>query len=51
VEFIECVEAPIRPLIEKLGFIENKQRWAFRFGAGYLRSNKRILGLSPEQWA
>ncbi len=34
VKFLECQEAPIRPLIEKLSFITNKTRWgaAFRFG-------------------
>jgi len=34
VEFAACEEAPIAPLIERLGFIRNKQRWgyAFRFG-------------------
>jgi len=33
-KFLECQEAPIRPLIEKLSFITNKTRWgaAFRFG-------------------
>ncbi len=34
VQFLECQEAPIRPLIETLSFIKNKTHWgaAFRFG-------------------
>lgn len=34
VEFFRCVETPIRPLIDELSFIKNKQRWGyvFRFG-------------------
>jgi hypothetical protein len=34
IEFVECVHIPIRPLIDQLTFIKNKQRWGyvFRFG-------------------
>jgi hypothetical protein len=34
VEFVDCVETPIRPLIDALSFIKDKQRWGnvFRFG-------------------
>lgn len=34
VDFVDCVETPIRPLIDALSFIKNKQRWGyvFRFG-------------------
>lgn len=34
VDFLECQQAPIRPLIEQLSFIKDKTRWgaAFRFG-------------------
>ena len=34
VEFFGCVEAPIKPLIERLSFIRSKTHWgaAFRFG-------------------
>jgi EVE domain-containing protein len=34
VEFLACVEAPIRPLIDELSFIKDKRRWGyvFRFG-------------------
>ena len=34
VAFIESEEAPIRPLIEKLRFIENKQQWGYPFRRG-----------------
>jgi hypothetical protein len=34
VDFVECNETPIKPLIEELSFIRNKTHWgaAFRFG-------------------
>jgi hypothetical protein len=34
VRFLECHEAPIRPLIDELSFIRSKDHWgaAFRFG-------------------
>ena len=34
IKFYDCRETPILPLIEKLDFIKNKNRWgyAFRFG-------------------
>ena len=34
VDFKRCVEAPIRPLVERLSFIRNKHSWGyvFRFG-------------------
>lgn len=34
VDFLECTEAPIRPLLEKLNFIEDTSRWGYRFRAG-----------------
>ncbi len=34
VEFLDCVETPIRPLIDGLDFIEDKKRWGFRFRFG-----------------
>lgn len=45
VDFIECVEAPIRPLIEQLGFIENKQRWGFPFRRGLFEIDQKDFGL------
>ncbi len=34
VEFVTCAETPIRPLIDQLTFIKDRQRWGyvFRFG-------------------
>lgn len=34
VEFWPCRAAPIRPLLDGLNFIENKQRWGFPFRRG-----------------
>jgi hypothetical protein len=37
VEFLDCAETPIRPLIDDLDFIEDKKRWGFRFRFGLFR--------------
>lgn len=37
VDFLDCTETPIRPLIADLGFIENKQRWGYKFRFGVFR--------------
>jgi hypothetical protein len=34
VEFADCVEAPIQPLIEQLAFIKDKTHWGFPFRRG-----------------
>jgi hypothetical protein len=39
VDFIDCTPVPIRPLIEHLDFIEDKQHWGFRFRFGLFRIN------------
>lgn len=36
VAFEPCREAPIRPLIDSLSFIKNKQHWGAAFRFGYL---------------
>jgi hypothetical protein len=37
VQFDECSEAPIKPLIESLSFIRNKSHWGGAFRFGYLK--------------
>ena len=37
IEFLPCVEAPIRPLIQHLSFIKNKQSWGSAFMVGQLK--------------
>lgn len=37
VDFLDCVETPIRPLIDDLDFVENKQRWGYKFRFGVFR--------------
>jgi hypothetical protein len=37
VDFLDCAETPIRPLIDQLDFIENKQRWGYKFRFGVFR--------------
>lgn len=34
VDFKECQETPIRPLIDELSFIQDKQRWGYKFRFG-----------------
>lgn len=41
VEFKPCLETPIRPLIEELDFIENKQSWGYKFRFGVFEISKR----------
>jgi hypothetical protein len=37
VRFLECREAPIQPLIERLSFIKSKTHWGATFRFGYLK--------------
>lgn len=37
VDFLDCLQTPIRPLIEKLDFIEDKTRWGYKFRFGVFR--------------
>lgn len=55
VEFLTCEEAPIRPLIEGLIFIQNKQQWGYPFRRGLFEVNKddferiaKDMDVSPE---
>ena len=36
VEFLECVETPIKPLIDALSFIKDKQHWGYMFRFGLI---------------
>ncbi|MGE2718953.1 EVE domain-containing protein [Mycolicibacterium celeriflavum] len=37
VDFLNCTETPIRPLIERLDFIEDKSRWGYKFRFGVFK--------------
>jgi len=37
VDFLECAETPIRPLIQELEFIEDKSRWGYKFRFGVFK--------------
>jgi EVE domain-containing protein len=37
VDFLECTETPIRPLIDRLDFIEDKTHWGYKFRFGVFR--------------
>jgi hypothetical protein len=43
VDFLNCAETPIRPLIEHLDFIEDKTRWGFKFRAGVFKIDDHDL--------
>lgn len=45
VDFLDRAEAPIRPLIERLGFIEDKARWGYKFRFGVFRIDDHDLGV------
>ena len=34
VDFLPCTEAPIRPLLDQLDFVEDKSRWGYKFRFG-----------------
>lgn len=34
VDFLPCIETPIRPLIDRLDFIVDKKQWGFKFRFG-----------------
>lgn len=40
VVFLDAKEAPIRPLIYRLEFIQDKQKWGFKFRFGMFEINK-----------
>lgn len=37
VDFLDCTQTPIRPLIEHLDFIEDKSRWGYKFRFGLFK--------------
>jgi hypothetical protein len=45
VDFLPGAEAPIRPLIDDLDFIEDKKRWGFKFRFGVFRIDDHDLEL------
>lgn len=45
VAFADCVETPIRPLIDELDFIEDKRRWGYRFRFGLFRIDRHDFEL------
>lgn len=45
VEFHDCVEMPIRPMIDDLSFIKNKQSWGFMFRFGLFEIPKQDFEL------
>ena len=34
VDFLPCDEVPIRPLLDELHFVDDKQRWGYKFRLG-----------------
>lgn len=50
VEFIKpTLETPIRPLIQKLEFIKDKQHWGYQFRYGHLEISKHDFDLIVNQ--
>jgi predicted RNA-binding protein len=45
VHFSQCVEAPIKPLVERLSFIRNKTHWGAAFRFGYIKVSEGDFAL------
>ncbi|MEC0756353.1 EVE domain-containing protein [Bacillus haynesii] len=45
ISFIHCTETPIRPLIPKLSFIKDEQRWGYSFRFGHFEINEKDFKL------
>jgi hypothetical protein len=45
VDFLPSTETPIRPLINKLHFIEDKTRWGYKFRFGVFKIDDHDLAL------
>lgn len=45
VDFLDCAETPIRPLLEHLRFIEDKSRWGYKFRFGVFKIDDADLGV------
>lgn len=44
-DYQKVAEAAIRPLIDRLDFIENKEKWGYIFRTGYFEINKHDFDL------
>ena len=49
VDFKECAEVAIRPLIDQLNFIEDKQRWGYMFRFGFFEINQADFDLIADE--
>jgi hypothetical protein len=49
VDFMECQETPIRPLIDKLEFIQDKTHWGYRFRFGLFQIPEHDFELIKSQ--
>ena len=45
VRFLPAREAPIRPLLDDLDFVEDKSRWGYRFRFGVFEISEHDLGV------
>jgi hypothetical protein len=45
VEFLKCVETPIKPLIDALSFVKDKQHWGYMFRFGLFEIPQRDFEL------
>lgn len=45
VDFLDCRETPIRPLLDQLNFIEDPSRWGYRFRFGVFTIDDHDLDL------
>jgi hypothetical protein len=43
VDFLDCTETPIRPLLDDLDFVEDTSRWGYKFRFGVFRISDHDL--------
>ena len=49
VSYVTCKEIAIEPLLDKLSFISNKQKWGFPFRRGLFEINKEDFALIAQE--
>jgi predicted RNA-binding protein len=49
VEYLDCVEVPIQPLVPALSFIQNKQSWGYLFRFGFFEIPQSDFDLIARQ--
>jgi len=49
IQFVNASEVSIRPLIQKLSFIKNKQSWGYAFRFGHVEINQQDFSMIAQE--